>query len=140
MMKDRLKRDKAKTQVSPISQFGLMEMTRQRLHESLSTSIFEACPYCQGLGRIKSSTTMSVELQRKLHAVLPTLPENQRDVTVIVHPEVMQRLRKEDSQHLLEIERKHLCRLTFRSDPSFHHERLTLINAATSEELISQAH
>ncbi len=101
-MKDGLKRDKAKTQVLPISQFGLMEMTRQRLHESLSTSIFDPCPYCSGHGRIKSPTSMSVELQRKLHSLLPALPENQRDVLIVVHPDVMQRLRKEDADHLLE--------------------------------------
>jgi ribonuclease G len=47
-MKERLKRDKAKTHVLPISQLGLMEMTRQRAQESLSDSIYENCPYCQG--------------------------------------------------------------------------------------------
>ena len=45
-MLDHLKRDKAKTQILPISQFGLMEMTRQRLHESLSSALYEACPKC----------------------------------------------------------------------------------------------
>ena len=135
MMRDRLKRDKAKTQVLPISQFGLMEMTRQRLHESLSTSVFDPCPYCSGHGRIKSATTMSVELQRKLHAAIPGLPENQRDILIVVHPEVMNRLKKEDAEHLLEIERRHLCRLTFRSDPSYHREKLSIVNSATGEDL-----
>ncbi|MGI8601501.1 MAG: Rne/Rng family ribonuclease [Verrucomicrobiales bacterium] len=135
MMKDRLKRDKAKTQVLPISQFGLMEMTRQRLHESLSTSVFDLCPYCSGHGRIKSPTSMSVELQRKLHAVLPSLGETNRDVVVTVHPDVMQRLRSEDADHLLEIERRHLCRLTFRSDPGFHREKFVVSNSGTGEEL-----
>ena len=60
-MREGLRRDKAKTQILPISPFGLMEMTRQRLHESLSTSIFDPCPYCHGHGRIKSATSMSVQ-------------------------------------------------------------------------------
>jgi ribonuclease G len=136
VMRDGLKRDKAKTQVLPISPFGLMEMTRQRLHESLSTSIFDPCPYCHGHGRIKSPTSMSVELQRTLHSLLPTLPENQRDVLIIVHPEVMQRLRKEDANHLLEIERRHLCRLTFRADATFHRERVVIADAASGAELV----
>ncbi len=134
-MREGLKRDKAKTQILPISPFGLMEMTRQRLHESLSTSIFDPCPYCHGHGRIKSVTSMSVELQRKLHSILPALPENRRDVLIVVHPDVMQRLRKEDAELLLEIERKHLCRLTFRGDPAFHRERLVINDAATGQEL-----
>src|SRR5580698_8778825 len=60
-MKDRLKRDKAKTHVLPISQLGLMEMTRQRAQESLSGSVYEPCPYCSGRGRVKTSMSMSVE-------------------------------------------------------------------------------
>lgn len=135
-MRDGLKRDKAKTQVLPISPFGLMEMTRQRLHESLSTSVFDPCPYCHGQGRIKTPTSMSVELQRKLHSLLPTLPENQRDVLIVVHPDVMQRLRKEDADHLMEIERRHLCRLTFRSDAAFHREKMVIADAATGNELV----
>lgn len=134
-MRESLRRDKAKTQILPISPFGLMEMTRQRLHESLSTSIFDPCPYCHGNGRIKSTTSMSVELQRKLHSLLPTLPENRRDVLVLVHPDVLQRLRTEDAELLLEIERKHLCRLTFRSDPTLHRERLLISDALTGQEL-----
>jgi Ribonucleases G and E len=44
LMKERLKRDKAKTHVLPISPLGLMEMTRQRAQESLSDTIYENCP------------------------------------------------------------------------------------------------
>src|ERR1700749_3720219 len=49
-MKDRLKRDKAKTHVLAISQLGLMEMTRQRAQESLTGSMFTTCPYWNGGG------------------------------------------------------------------------------------------
>src|SRR5205823_984468 len=63
LMRERLKRDKAKTHVLPISPLGLMEMTRQRAQESLSDSIYENCPYCQGRGVVKTSMTTSVELQ-----------------------------------------------------------------------------
>ncbi len=65
-MKDRLKRDKAKTHVLAISQLGLMEMTRQRAQESLTGSMFITCPYCNGRAVVKSPMTMSVEIQRAL--------------------------------------------------------------------------
>ena len=70
LMKERLKRDKAKTHVLPISPLGLMEMTRQRAQESLSDSIYENCPYCQGRGVVKTSMTTSVELHRTLNTVM----------------------------------------------------------------------
>src|SRR5262249_61702411 len=62
-MKDRLKRDKSKTHVLPISPLGLMEMTRQRAAESISGAVFEPCPYCGGRGKGKSATTLSGEMR-----------------------------------------------------------------------------
>lgn len=136
-MLEHLKRDKAKTQVLPISQFGLMEMTRQRLHESLSSALYEVCPYCKGHGQIKTATTMSVELQRKLGALLGTGKEENRNLIVVVHPDVMQRLKTEDGELLVDLERKYLARLTFRSDPSLHREEMKISNASTGDEIRS---
>src|ERR1700704_3103480 len=87
LMKERLTRDKARTHVLPLSALGLMEMTRQRAQESLSDSIYENCPYCQGRGVVKTPMTMSVEIQRALHAVMRHNPEV-HDLRVIVNPEV----------------------------------------------------
>src|SRR5215468_7729915 len=95
LMKERLKRDKARTHVLPISQLGLMEMTRQRAQESLSDTIYENCPYCGGRGVVKTTMSMSVELQRALHSLMRQNP-GVHDVRVIVNPEVLNRLKTED--------------------------------------------
>lgn len=134
-MKERLRRDKAKTHVLPISPLGLMEMTRQRAAESISGSVFEPCPYCHGRGKVKSAMTMSVELQRQLHLVMRKYQDTIHDIKIIVHPHVMQRLRSEDEELLVDIERKYAGRLTFRSDPTFHHEKFTITDANTGQEL-----
>src|SRR5213595_3187898 len=104
LMRERLKRDKAKTHVLPISALGLMEMTRQRAQESLSDSIFENCPYCLGRGKVKSSMTMSVELQRALHQVLRKYQEEVHEFRVILNPDVLKRLKEEDEELLIELE------------------------------------
>jgi ribonuclease G len=133
-MKDRLRRDKAKTHVLPISPLGLMEMTRQRAQESLTGSMFVTCPYCHGRAVIKSPMTMSVEIQRALHSLLRKNPET-HDVKIIVNPEVLNRLRSEDEELLVEIERKYAGRLTFRTDPTFHHEKFLILDSSTNQEL-----
>jgi ribonuclease G len=133
-MKDRLKRDKAKTHVLPISPLGLMEMTRQRAQESISGSVYESCPYCNGRGKVKSAMTMSVELQRSLHRVLRKHPDV-HELKITVNPHVLQRLRSEDEELLIEIERKYEGRMTFRSDATFHHERFTIVDAQSGQEL-----
>lgn len=133
-MRERLKRDKAKTHVLPISPLGLMEMTRQRAQESLSGSIYENCPYCHGRGTVKSPTTMSVELQRALHQVIKKNPDL-HDFKVAVSPQLLSRLREEDEELLIEIERRYACRLTFKSDPTFHHEQFSIVDAVSGSEL-----
>jgi len=133
-MRERLKRDKAKTHVLPISPLGLMEMTRQRAQESLTDSMFVTCPYCHGSAVIKSPMTMSVEIQRNLHAILRKNPDT-HDIKVIVNPEVLNRLKTQDEELLVEIERKYAGRLVFRTDPTFHHEKFVILDGQTNQEL-----
>lgn len=134
-IKDRLKRDKARTHVLPISQLGLMEMTRQRAAESLASTQFVPCPHCHGKGVIKSPMTMSVELQRALHSVMREHQESVHEIKVIVHPDLLARLRTDDEEHLIDIERRYAGRLSFRSDPTFHQEKFVITNALTGAEL-----
>ena len=53
-LNEALKQDRARVQTGSISQFGLLEMSRQRLRPSLSESMADPCPHCQGSGRIQS--------------------------------------------------------------------------------------
>ncbi|WP_303722202.1 Rne/Rng family ribonuclease, partial [Malonomonas rubra] len=63
-----LREDKAKVSVGRISQFGLLEMSRQRLKPTLSVGSYLDCPHCQGKGRIKSAENQAVGLLRQIHA------------------------------------------------------------------------
>jgi len=137
IIKDRLKKDKAKTQVLQISPIGLMEMTRQRLNESLRDSMYEPCPDCQGRGRVKTPMTMSVEIQRRLNTVIQKHRDSLGDIIVIVNSDVLNRFKSEDSKLLAELERSHSGRLIFRSDPTLNRERFTIIDAK-SEKTIDQ--
>ena len=134
-MMDNVKRDKAKTQILQISQFGLMEMTRQRLHESLGSALYEPCPACKGHGQVKTPLTMSVEIQRRLSAIMQRNREDQKSLVVTVHPDVMQRLRTEDGELLVGLERKYQARLTFRTDSAFTREQFSVANSSNNEEI-----
>src|SRR5881628_348429 len=134
-MRDRLKRDKAKTHVLPISQLGLMEMTRQRAQESLAGSIYETCPYCNGRGKVKTSMSVSDELQRTLNTVMRKYQDTVHDFRVILNPDVLKRLKEEDEDLLIELERRYAGRLMFRGDPTYHHEKFIVTDANTGAEL-----
>jgi len=135
LMKERLKRDKARTHVLPISQLGLMEMTRQRAQESLSDTIYENCPYCGGRGVVKTTMSTSVELHRTLNTVMRRYQDSIHDIRVILNPDVLKRLKEEDEELLVELERRYAGRLMFRADPTFHHEKFVITDANTGVEL-----
>jgi len=137
LMKERLKRDKARTHVLPISQLGLMEMTRQRAQESLSDTIYENCPYCGGRGVVKTTMSTSVELHRTLNTVMRRYQDSIHDIRVILNPDVLKRLKEEDEELLVELERRYAGRLMFRGDPAFHHEKFVITDANTGAELKS---
>ncbi|MFC1452462.1 Rne/Rng family ribonuclease [Verrucomicrobiota bacterium] len=140
-MKSALSRDRARTNVLTISELGLLEMTRQRTEESVFSSMYAECPYCRGLGRIKTPLRMSVDIQRQVGAIMrrnrkaPTTMELQ----VIVHPTVLDRLRKEDEEFLLELESKFEGHLSFRSDPTKHIEFFEIIDKSEGTTLYSSA-
>ena len=124
-MKALLRRDRAKTHILPISQLGLMEMTRQRHSESLRASVYDNCPYCKGRGRVKSALTMSVEIQRKLAEILKKRQRDESDfqLKIVVHPSVLDRLRTEDEKLITEMEKRYFGKLLFRADPGLHAEQ-----------------
>jgi ribonuclease G len=138
-IKEGLRRDRAKTHVLPISQLGLMEMTRQRHTESVRASVYDDCPYCKGRGKVKSSITMSVEIQRKLGEILKKRHRDESDfqLRIVVNPTVLERLRTEDEQLLIELEKRYFGKLSFRADPAFHSEQFKIVNVATNEEMAS---
>ena len=138
-VKDGLRRDKAKTHILPISQLGLMEMTRQRHSESVRAAVYDDCPYCKGRGKVKSTVTMSVEIQRKLQEILKkrTRDENDFQLRIVVHPTVLDRLTKDDEKHLIALEKRYFGKLSFRADTGMHAEQFKIVNIETNEELAS---
>ena len=65
-MQENLKRDRAKTKVLPMSQFGIIEMTRQRMRPSLKRSVYFDCPHCKGAGLVKTPESMGLDVMRRL--------------------------------------------------------------------------
>ncbi len=137
-MVEAMSTDKAKNHILPISQLGILQMTRQRQQESLSSNLYTDCPYCRGRGIVKSATTMSVELQRRLSSIVRRLTTRndgkEYSLRVMVHPGILERLRSEDADLLVRMEKLFGVKLAFRADPAYHVENYKIINAITGEE------
>jgi ribonuclease E len=85
--RDALQRDRARTKILRISQFGLIEMTRQRIRPSLKRSIFADCPHCRGGGFVKTSESLSIDAMRLLQLAAHRAPAI-ATVQVSVHTDV----------------------------------------------------
>jgi ribonuclease E len=93
-----LRRDRARVRVARISRFSLIEMTRQRVRESLKRTTYKQCAHCGGTGYVKSTESVALEVLREVQLRLVEHP-NQR-VTVVCHPEVAEYLRKRKQESL----------------------------------------
>ncbi len=141
-LKEALRKDRARTNVLPISPLGLIEMTRQRVDESIEATMYTDCPYCAGRGSVKSPLNMSVEIQRRLMAILRQYRERSQPVPelrIVINPAILARLRDEDEELLMTIQNKFNGQLRFRADPNCHIEEITVADAATNEVLYSHA-
>jgi ribonuclease E len=66
VLREAVKRDRARTKILRMSPFCIVEMTRQRIRPALKRSIFEDCPWCHGTGQIKTAESVSLEIMRLL--------------------------------------------------------------------------
>jgi ribonuclease E len=85
-MRDALAGDRARIQIGRISSFGLMEMSRQRLHPSLTEAHFEPCPKCHGMGIVKTVDTMALTILRAIEE--SAIEQRNANVTVTVESDV----------------------------------------------------
>ncbi len=84
--KNELKKDRAQANITPMSEFGLIEMTRERVRPSLLFTISETCPTCKGLGRITAKSTILTQIERWLRRFRASFKE--RSVRLVTHPEI----------------------------------------------------
>lgn len=121
-LENALKRDKARISVRGISQFGVVEMTRQRMRKSLESSSRVECPYCGGKGMIKSVETIAIEAVRSIDKKFSSTFKKIKHVNVILHPDIHDALVSDQAAMLGDIQRKFRCRIDLVPDKSLHIE------------------
>lgn len=117
-LKDCMKEDSAKCTILGMSEFGLVEMTRQRSRCSLSQTIFISCPYCNGSGKIKSHESISIEIERAIKKLIQC--NQQYAISLHVHPELDKYLKVTDKEFFNEIADSLNARLDWEVDDNLH--------------------
>ncbi|UZR95565.1 Rne/Rng family ribonuclease [Chondrinema litorale] len=83
-IKNEMKSDRSKYTVLPLTKFGLMQITRQRVRPELNIVTKETCPTCMGSGSISASIMVSDQLEKELDYILNK--QNEKSITIILHP------------------------------------------------------
>lgn len=125
-----LEKDRARTKVLQVSDFGLVEITRQRTKKSLERLLTRTCPYCSGAGKIKSNPTMLFEVQREIRRLAPSM-DGQR-LLVRANPEVAAEMEAQRSVILEGLPWVNGTELIIRPDRSMHHEQYDIVSMSRS--------
>ncbi|OOF82526.1 ribonuclease E [Rodentibacter ratti] len=104
-IRDAVRQDRARIQISRISRFGLLEMSRQRLSPSLGESSHHICPRCQGTGKVRDNESLSLSILRLIEE--EALKENTKQVHTIVPVQIASYLLNEKRKAISSIEKRH---------------------------------
>lgn len=132
-IKDCMKDDSAKCTILGMSEFGLVEMTRQRNRESIVQTIFCPCPYCHGSGLVKSHESISIEIERALKKIFLFL--EQLAIELRVHPELDHYLNIIDKAAWVKMANTYNARLEFRTDDELHINDYQFYSLSTKQKI-----
>ncbi len=91
-MTENMSRDRAKHNILPLSKFGLMQITRQRVRPAINMPVEENCPVCFGKGKVQSSILFTDLLESKISTLTGTIKV--KSFTLHVHPYVASYIKK----------------------------------------------
>ncbi len=98
-----LKKDRTKSNVLGITSLGLVEMTRKKARQNLTSMLYSPCPHCRGKGRIKSPETVVIDIKRELRKLNKRSRSGGR-LLLQVHPQVADYLSRQEELKRLERE------------------------------------
>ena len=121
-LRQELKKDKARTKVLPISDIGLVEMTRKRNHENLGRYLKITCPYCDGTARIRSPETVIYDIFEDIGRMVKNgkMPYN---LLIGLHPDVAEYFETEELDTFRAMEKLIKGNIYLQTSDKYHHEQ-----------------
>ncbi len=124
-LEEALKRDKAKSNVLKISELGLVEMTRERVRNSIARMLCDPCPHCEGRGFVKSKATVTFEIVRELKSFGYDLEV--KELVVMISPELIDFIYDNESLSLDNLEYAMRKKITLKKVDHFQWEEYEII-------------
>ena len=120
-----LSTDKAKIQVTSLSRFGLVEMTRQRTRPSHAMVSSVQCPHCVGTGSVKTAESIEIDCMRQVRQMLHT--RSVAKLEIVLPQDVAIHILNARHQEISELEQRKDCKIVFSGDPSMKAREFRLV-------------
>ena len=130
-LRDAFQADRAKVQMSSISSFGLLELSRQRLQSSFMEANTIPCPACSGKGHIKSFDSNALVMLRIIEAEI--YKSDSDVVNVFAHPDMVLHLLNEKRDAISKLEQLHKCKIVLHKENTVYYDGFAIEKVAKSE-------
>ena len=118
-MRDAMSTDRTKHNILPLSKYGLMQITRQRVRPEMHISTDEKCPACNGEGVVGPTVLFTDKIEEDLKFILEKVKTKR--IVLRTHPFVAAYLTKGIISPVRRINKKYKCRLSVQAIPSYHY-------------------
>lgn len=132
-LKKEFKKDRAKTALLPMTEFGLMQITRERIRENILQSMNEVCPYCLGTGMLTKKSNLIHEIEHWLKRY--KLQGKHKSLTLKVHPSLEEKLTNGFLSILRKLELKYFIKIKLISDEKISPQKFQFFITKTGEDI-----
>ena len=135
-LKKEFKKDRAKIALLPMTDFGLMQITRQRVRENIMQSMNEECPYCHGTGMLMKKSNLIHEIEKWLRRY--KMDGKSKSLTLKVHPSLGSKLREGVVSTLTRLQLKYFVKIKLVEDEKISPQIFQIYSTKTGEKLTEE--
>lgn len=132
-MQNELARDRAKTVVFPVTQLGLMQITRQRINQNIQEKITEVCPMCKGTGRVTSKSVLINDIERWLRNFRRSSKEFR--LTIYVHPNIANYITEGAISIVSKLMLKYFVKIVVRQDTAIRIDKFKVFSIRQQRDI-----
>jgi len=132
-LKKEFRKDRAKVSVLPMSDFGLIQITRQRIRQNIVQALKEVCPVCHGTGLLTKSSHLVYDLENWLRKF--RRKSSERSIILKCHPSTALKIREGKIKSLLKLQLKYFTKITLKEDETIPLDTFEFLSAKTGQDL-----
>jgi len=135
-LKKEFRKDRAKVTVLPMTDFGLIQITRQRIRENILHTMHEVCPYCLGTGLLTKKSNLLHEIEEWLKRF--KRHSNEKFLILNIHPSLGSKLREGKIRIITKLQFKHFVRIKVVESESISPATFRFLSAKTQKDITAE--